>query len=167
MNANHEVFSQWIDDDRLDFNQYINVLKLNTSWGGTTEIKALSEVFACPIEVYRDSEIPTVFAAGNIDGNINHTIRIFFANSHYSSVRSDGQGSQLFNFQALQPGEVEKQKALLGDSHNIQNVNLSELESSAAEEEAVKQSVAIDEAFKNYLRFYAARIIKQNSSQQQ
>ena len=57
--------------------------------------------------------------------------------------------------------------ALLEDSHNIQNVNVSEQDPSAAEEEAVKQSVAIDEAFKNYLRFYAARIIKQNSSQQQ
>ena len=71
----------------------------------------------------------------------------------------------MFNFQALQPGELEKQKALLGDSHNIQNVNLSELDPSAAEEEAVKQSIAIDETFKNYLRFYAARIIKPNSSQ--
>ena len=167
MKANQEVFSQWIDHDRLDFNQYINVLKLNTSWGGTTEIKALSEVFACSIEVYRDSENPTVFAAGNIDGNVNHTIRIFFANSHYSSVRSDGQGVQLFNFQALQPGELEKQMALLADSHNIQNVNVSEQDPSAAEEEAVKQSIAIDKAFKNYLRFYAARIIKQNCRQQQ
>ena len=53
----------------------------------------------------------------------------------------------MFNFQAIQPGELEKQKALLGDSHNIQNVNLSELEPSAAEEEAVKQSIAIDETF--------------------
>ena len=67
----------------------------------------------------------------------------------------------------FQPGELEKQMALLEDSHNIQNVNVSEQDPSAAEEEAVKQSVAIDEAFKNYLRFYAARIIKQNSSQQQ
>ena len=167
MKANQEVFSQWIDHDRLDFNQYINVLKLNTSWGGTTEIKALSEVFACRIEVYRDSEFPTVFGSENIDGNISHIIRISYANSHYSSVRSDGQGGQVFNFQSLQPGELEKQMALLEDSHNIQNVNVSEQDPSAVEEEVVKQSVAIDEAFKNYLRFYAARIIKQNSSQQQ
>ena len=141
---------------------FVNIPKKKTN-GGNPEITALSKIFKSPIEVYRDSEIPSVFLSENFEGNTNPTIRIYYANSHYSSVRSDGLGDQLFNFHAIQPGELEKQKAFLGKAQHIQNAIVSEQDPSADEKnlgEALKQSKAIHEAFKNYLRFYAARIIR-------
>ena len=64
----------------------------------------------------------------------------------------------MFDFQALQPGELEKQMALLGEAHSIQSAIVSKQEPSADEknyQEGLKQSKAIEIAFKNYGRFYA------------
>ena len=166
MKDNEEFYSQFMVNDHLDFTQYMNRLKLDGSWGGNPEITALSQVFECPIEVYEESENPKLFLSENFNGNTNHIIRIYYANNHYSSVRPDGQGGQLFNFEVLQPGDLEKQMALLGEAHNFQKGIISDQGLSDLEK-AKKQSKAIDEAFDNYLLFYAARLIKQNSSQQQ
>ena len=60
--------------------------------------------------------------------------------------------------------------ASLGEAKQIQNAIDSEQDPAADDEnlkEGLKQSNALHEAFVNYLRFYAARIIKQNSNQQQ
>ena len=152
-----------------DFTNYISHLRCDGTWGGNPEITELSEILKSPMELYRNSGIQ-VFKAENFHGTVNPTIRIYFANHHYSSIRPDGVGGQLFNFQALQPGELEKQMALLGEGKKIQNCIHSEQGPSANEfnfEEAKKQSKAIAEAFSNYLEFYMGRIIKQNSSQQQ
>ena len=73
----------------------------------------------------------------------------------------------MFDFQAIQPGELEKQMALLGEAHTIQSTIVSEQDSSADEknyQEGLKQSKAIDEAFKNYLRFYSERLINRKLS---
>ena len=159
MKDNEELYSQFIDDDHLNFNQYIDRLKKDGSWGGNPEITALSQVFECPIEVYEDSEIPKVFVFENSEGNTNHIIRIYYHKNHYSSVRPDEQGGQVFNFQALQPGDLEKQKALLEESHKPQKAIISD-QSLSYLQKAKKQSKVIAEAFDNYLRFYAARLIK-------
>ena len=166
MTQNGELYSQFIDDDHLNFTQYINRLKLDGSWGGNPEITALSQVFACPIEVYRDSEIPTVFASENFNGDTNHIIRLYYANNHYSSVRPDDQGGQVFNFQALQPGDLENQVALLEEAHKPQKDIISD-NSLSDLEKAEKQSKVIADAFDNYLRFYAERLFKSNCSPQQ
>ena len=166
MTQNGELYSQFIDDDHLNFTQYINRLKLDGSWGGNPEITALSQVFACPIEVYRDSEIPTVFASENFNGDTNHIIRLYYANNHYSSVRPDDQGGQVFNFQALQSGDLENQVALLEEAHKPQKDIISD-NSLSDLEKAEKQSKVIADAFDNYLRFYAERLFKSNCSPQQ
>ena len=72
----------------------------------------------------------------------------------------------MFNFQALQPGDLENQIALLEEADKphkdiISDNSLSHLE------KAEKQSKVIAEAFDNFLRFYAARLFKSNSSPQQ
>ena len=159
MKDNEEIYSHFIDDAHIDFNHYIEKLKTDGSWGGNPEIAALSQVFECPIEVYQHSEIPTLVVSENSGGNTNHIIRIYYHNNHYSSVRPDQQGGQLFNFEAIQPGELEKQIALLEESHKPQKAIMSD--PSLSDLEKVKnQSKVIYEAFHNYLRFYATRLIK-------
>jgi len=159
MKDNEEIYSHFIDDAHIDFNHYIEKLKTDGSWGGNPEIAALSQVFDCPIEVYRHSEIPTVVVSENSEGNTNHIIQIYYHNNHYSSVRPDQQGGQLFNFEAIQPGELEKQIALLEESHKPQKAIMSDPSLSDLEK-VKKQSKVIDEAFHNYLRFYATKLIK-------
>ena len=159
MKDNEEHYSQFIDHDHLNFTMQIDRLKLDGSWGGNPEITALSQVFACPIEVYQDSEIPRVFESENSDGKTNHIIRIYYANSHDSSVRPNGQGGHLFNFQVLQPGDLQKQIALLQEAHNPQKDIISD-NNLSDEEKAEKLSKVIAEAFNNYLTFYATRLIK-------
>ena len=84
---------------------------------------------------------------------------LYFAHNHYCSVRPDGHGGKLFNFEAIQPGELEKQIALLEESHKPQEAIM--LDPSLSDlEKAKKQSTVINEAFDNYLRFYATRLIK-------
>ena len=166
MKQNGELYSQFIDDAHIDFNHYIKNMKKDGSWGGNPEITALSQVFECPIEVYRQSENPEVFVSENFSGDTNHIIRLYYANNHYSSVRPDEHGGQVFDFQALQPGDLQKQMALLEESYKPQKDILSD-NSLSDEEKAKKISKVIDVAKDNYLRFYAARLIKQNSSQQQ
>ena len=56
MTDNEELYSQFIDDDHLNFTQYIERLKLDGSWAGNPEITALSQVLECPIEVYEESK---------------------------------------------------------------------------------------------------------------
>ena len=64
----------------------------------------------------------------------------------------------MFNFQVLQPGDLQKQIALLEaqkpQKDIISDNNLSD------EEKAEKVSKVIAEAFDNYLTFYATRLIK-------
>ena len=159
MKDNEEYYSQFIDDAHMDFNHYMDQIKKDGSWGGDPEITALSQVFECPIEVYQDSEIPRVIESENAERKTNDVIRIYYYNNHYSSVRPDQQGGQLFNFEAIQPGELEKQMALIEESHKPQMAIMSD-QSLSDLEKAKKQSKVIGEAFHNYLRFYAMKLIK-------
>ena len=72
----------------------------------------------------------------------------------------------MFNFQALQPGDLQKKIALLEESYKPQKDIISD-NSLSDEEKAKKISKVIADGIDNYLRFYAARLIKQKSSQQQ
>ena len=167
MKEHEEFYTAFIGENQQDFTRYIEKLELDGTWGDNPEITALSQIFESPIEVYRNSLIPTVIVSEKFRANTDQTIRIYYSNNHYSSVRPDGQGGQLFDFQALQPGELEKQLALLGEAHSIQSAIVSEQDPSADEknyEEGLKQSKAIDEAFKNYLRFYSERLINRKLS---
>ena len=106
MKEHEEFYSGFILKDHQDFTGYLNKLEKDGTWGGHNALTALSQIFECSIEIYQDSEFPTVIEPAQFHNNANNTIRLYFANRHYSSVRPDGQGGQLFNFQVLQPGGI-------------------------------------------------------------
>ena len=139
--------------------------------GRGRKIIALSGIFNCFFEVYKFSETPDLRHFPNIIRNTNPTIRLFYRNNHYSIVRSDGVGNQLFNFEGLEEGELERQMEILSMSEDPRNYSECEVDSSCedkkaeqAKKMAIKISLGIDKAQKNYKQFYASRIIKRNSS---
>ena len=105
---------------------HISILRLDTEWGGEPEIIALSGIFNCFFEVYKTSETPDVFHLPNVIGNTNPTMRLFYSRSHYSIVRSNGVGNQLFIFEGLEEGELERQVEILASSKDPKNYNDSE-----------------------------------------
>ena len=124
---------------------------------------ALSGVFNCLIEVYENSENPKVRQSPNISGNLGAPLRLFYKNNHYSIIRSDGLGEQLFIFEGLEPGELQEQKVRLSKAKEIQNCIESVQDPSLIDpnlKQAIEQSKAIKEAFNKYLRFYASRIMR-------
>ena len=95
-------------------------------------------------------------------------MRLFYSRSHYSIVRSDGVGNQLFNFEGLEEGELERQMEILSSSKDPKNYSHSEVHSFSDDQKvahAIKLSLDEDEAEENYLRFYAPRIFKQNDNE--
>ena len=105
--------------------------------------------------------------------NTNPTIRLFYSHNHYSIVRSDGVGNQLFNFEGLEEGELERQMEILSMSEDPRNYSECEVNSSGddqkeeqAKKMAKKISLGIYKAQQNYKRFYASRIIKPNHNEQ-
>ena len=103
-------------------------------------------------------------------GNTNTTIRLFYKNNHYNIVRSDGIGDQLFNFEGLEDGELQRQKENLSTSKYPIKYSESEvhLHSSLNDKyvaHAIQLSLDTDKAEKNYKRFYASRIIKQDPNE--
>ena len=91
---------------------------------------------------------------------------MYYSKNHYSIVRSDEVGNQLFNFEGLPDDELKRQKKILFEANNpkesIQSKQNSSLDDDEALALAIKQSIAQEEAEKNYLRFYASRIIIRN-----
>ena len=170
---------------------HISILRQDTEWGGDPEIIALSGVFNCFFEVYKFSkipdehleipdehpeipnehpEIPDVRHFPNVIRDTNPTIRLYYSKKHYSIVRSDEVGNQLFNFEGLQDDELKRQKKILFEAKNpnksVQSKQNSSLDDDEALAHAIKLSIAQEEAEKNYLRFYASRIIKRNTNKQ-
>ena len=88
------------------------------------------------------------------------------APGYLSIVRSDEVGNQLFNFEGLRDDELKRQKKILFEANNpkksIQSKQNSSLDDDEALAHAIKLSIAQEEAEKNYLRFYASRIIIRN-----
>ena len=118
--------------------------------------------------MYKDSEIPDLRYFPNINGSPNPTIRLFYKDNHYSIVRSDGIGDQLFNFEGLEDGELERQMEILSSSKEPKQYSEFEVHSSLDDKNvahAIELSIIADEAEKNYKRFYASRIIKRNHSE--
>ena len=142
---------------------HISILRQDTEWGVEPEIIALSGIFNCFFEVYKTSETPDVVHLPNLIGKKNPTIRLFYRHSHYSIVRSNGVGNQLFNFEGLEEGELERQMEILLSSKKPKNYSESELNFSSDDQKlahAIKQSLDEEKAQENYKRFYASRIIK-------
>ena len=159
------------------FDDHISKLRQDTEWGGDPEIIALSGVFNCFFEVYKLSnipdehpEIPDVCHFPNVIRDTNPTIRLYYSKNHYSIVRSDEVGNQLFNFEGLPDDELKRQKKILFEANNpkesIQSKQNSSLDDDEALALAIKQSIAQEEAEKNYLRFYASRIIIRNPNEE-
>ena len=141
---------------------HLSILREDTEWGGEPEIIALSGIYNCFFEVYKTSEPPDVVHLPNVIGNTKPTIRLFYRRSHYSIVRSDGVGNQLFNFEGLEEGELERQMEILSSSKDPKNYSHSEVHSLSDDQKvahAIKLSLDEDKAEENYLRFYASRII--------
>ena len=55
-----EYFRPHIEIDGVLFNNFISQLSHEGAWGGNNEIVALSGVFNCTIEVFTNTENPTV-----------------------------------------------------------------------------------------------------------
>ena len=157
-----EYFLPHIEIEGVRFNSFIAALRLEGGWGGENELIALSGIFNCLIEVYENTEFPTVRHFQNVHANANLTIRLFYRHSHYSIVRSDGVGHQLFNYEGLQPGELERQMDILSKAGDPNHCSESEQHSSSDDQQlayAQKLSREEDEAKNKYYRFYASRII--------
>ena len=148
------------------------MLRQDAAWGGDPEIIALSGVFNCPFEVYKLSEnpdCPDIRNFPNVIPTTNPTVRLYYSHNHYSIVRSDGVGNQLFNFEGLEEGELDNQMEILSMSEDPKNYSEAEVHSSDDDQEhaqAKKISRGIHKAEENYIQFYASRIIKPNPNEQ-
>ena len=74
-----------------------------------------------------------------------------------------------FNFEGLEEGELERQMEILSSSKAPKNHSNSEVHSFSDDQkvaQAIKLSLDEDEAEENYIRFYASRIIKLISTEQ-
>ena len=120
--------------------------------------------------MYKTSVTPTLLKFPKVIDNSIDTFRLYYRNKHYSIVRSDGAGNQLFNFEGLQGDELKRQKKILFEAKNpyksIQSKQNSSLDDDEALAHAIKLSIAQEEAEKNYLRFYASRIIIRNPNEE-
>ena len=151
-----------------NFDEHVSILRQDAAWGGDPEIIALSGFFKCLFEVYKTSENPDLRYFPKVIAT-NPTVRLFYKNNHYSIVRSGGIGDQLFNFEGLEDGELERQMEILSTSKDPKEYSGSELHSSLDDKNlahALQLSLIADEAEKNYKRFYASRIIKRNPNEQ-
>ena len=151
------------------FDDHISNLRRDGDWGGEPEITALSGIFNCFFEVYKLSETPDVRHFPNVIDDTNFRIRLFYKNNHYSIVRSDGVGEQLFNFEGLEEGELERQMEILSSSKNPKHDCESEMDFSTDDQKlahAKKLSLEQKKAEDDYLRFYASRIIIRNRNEQ-
>ena len=154
------------------FDEHISNLRRDGDWGGDPEITALSGIFNCFFEVYKNSDtpdVPDVRHFQNVIDDTNFRIRLFFKNKHYSIVRSDGVGDQLFNFEGLEEGELERQMEILSSSNKPKDDCESEMDFSSDDHKlahAIKLSLDHEKAEEDYLRFYASRIIVRNPNEQ-
>ena len=164
----------WISNDNVilrNFYEHISMLRQDKEWGGDPEIIALSGVFKCPFEVYelsQNPDCPKIRIFPNVIPTTNPTVRLYYSNNHYSIVRSDGVGNQLFNFEGLEEGELKRQMEIISMSEDPNNYSEPEVDYSDDDQnqEQIKQKMAqkislgIYKAQQNYKRFYASRIIK-------
>ena len=118
--------------------------------------------------MYKISETPNVFHLPNVIGNTNPPIK-FYRRSHYSIVRSNRVRNQLFNFEGLEQGDLEKHMEILTKPYDSHNCSPSPQDSSHDDPKmakAIKESILHEKAMEKYLRFYASRVIKHNSIEQ-
>ena len=174
MQEEEKYFSEFLTDS-MDYTKYISDLRKDGAWGGNYEIIALSQIYKRSIEVYEHSEKPRMFQFPNNQGNNGPSIRLFYRNNHYASIKSDGVADLMFDFGRLEAGELEQQVVNLNDlsiikkskkyQKRIESVHdLSLLDPDTRQ--AIEESIAIEESEKAYLRFYASKLIQQKSNKQ-
>ena len=172
MQEEEKYFSEFYNGS-LDYTNYVSQLRKDGTWAGYWELVALTHIYKRSIEVYANSEEPTMVESSNNEGNNGPPIRLFYRNNHYASIRSDGAGD-LFNFEELKPGELEEQIVKLNDPSIIKKSkeyqkriqaekNLDELDSRTRQ--AIEESIAVEETEKAYMRFYASRLKKKPNQQ--
>ena len=111
---------------------------------------AISELYNCRLEVYEKSENPRVVNAWDFQGSNNPPIRLFYRNSHYTSVSSSG--GQSSNFQTIGPGEME-QKMLTQcqflKSKNFQNNSTQSVGDLSIADPELHYAIQLSKATKN------------------
>ena len=118
--------------------------------------------------MYKTSVTPTLLKFPKVIDNSIDTFRLYYRNKHYSIVRSNGVGNQLFNFEGLQDKELKRQQNILFEAKHPNASRQSERNSSLDDVEklagGIKLSLDLDEAKTNYFQFYSSRIIKRNTN---
>ena len=172
MQEEEKYFSEFVPNT-MNYTKYISDLRKDGAWGGNYEIIALSHIFKRSVEVYENSEDPRMFEFPNNQGNNIPPIRLFYRNNHYASIRSDEVGD-LFDFEGLNPGELEKQLVNLNDLNIIRKSkqfqkrikseqNLCNLDPD--EREATEQSILFEERENAVKRYYLSKL-KNKTNQQ-
>ena len=120
-----------------------------------------SELYNCRLEVYEKSENPRVVNAWDFQCSNNPPIRLFYRNSHYSSVNSSG--GQNINFQAIEAGEMERkmlsqcQFLKFKDFQNNSKQSVEDLSiSDPGLHYAIQLSRSIEESTKSFMVYYAS-----------
>ena len=172
MQEEEKYFSEFVPNT-MNYTKYISDLRKDGAWGGNYEIIALSHIFKRSVEVYENSEDPRMFEFANNQGNNIPPIRLFYRNNHYASIRSDEVGD-LFDFEGLEPGELEQQMLNLNDPSIVRKSKefqerikslktFSNLDSDT--KRAMENSIALEETEKAYLRYYASKLKKKTKEQ--
>ena len=117
MEEEEKWFSEFFADN-VDYKEYISNLREDGAWGGNPEIVALSNLFKRPFEIYENSLEPKKVDFSNDQGNNLPPIRLLYRNNHYAAIRSDDKGD-MFDFEGLEPGELEQQMVNLNDLATI------------------------------------------------
>ena len=170
MQEEEKYFSEFVWET-MDWTNHITVLRNDGAWAGNFEIIAMSQIFKRSIEVYEHSEEPKIFDYTNNQGYNGPPIRLFFRNRHYASVRSDRAGD-LFNFEGLELEEIDQQypstsEVMQSKEYKKRIQSVKDFESLNPKiRQAIEQSIAIEEANNAYLRFYASRVMKQKTNEQ-
>ena len=88
-----------IDQNYVDFADYMAQMRKPGIWGDNMEITALSELYQRPVEIYDQQTTPRQTFSNSVNfGNDLAPMRISFKNgNHYDSVVSDNHGETLFN----------------------------------------------------------------------
>ena len=71
------------------FENYLNTMRLDGTWGGNLELQAFSEFYRKTIEIYTDSPIPEahhVFGEAYSQASQERPIRLLFRGRHYESL---------------------------------------------------------------------------------
>ena len=82
-----EYFEYYLAD--RSFENYLNTMRQDKTWGGNLELQAFSEFYRKTVEVYTDNPIPQahhIFGAAYSEAGGERPIQLFFRGRHYNSL---------------------------------------------------------------------------------